>query len=76
MVKARGQENFRSRRGSAFMRFDKKVPPPTSEGREGRLFPPEQSSKDADEVSELPCGRNRFLLSSRTGAANGPSLQR
>ena len=42
-VSASGQENFR--RGSSdagFMKHvPKKVPPPTSDGHEGRLFPPE-----------------------------------
>jgi hypothetical protein len=33
----------------------KKIPPPTPEGREGRLFPPEQSSKTAELLNEL-CG--------------------
>ena len=40
------------------MNQGKKVPPPTPEGREGRLFPPEQSSKTAELVSELNATRN------------------
>jgi hypothetical protein len=39
----------------------KKIPPPTSEGREGRLFPPEQSSKTAQLVTEF-CGRCNKIL--------------
>ena len=40
----------------------KKVPPPTPDGREGRLFPPEQSSKTLRLLNELQAGRNNFLL--------------
>src|SRR2546429_4181923 len=39
----------------------KKVPPPTPEGREGRLFPPEQSWKTALLVIELTGRRNKIL---------------
>ena len=39
----------------------KKVPPPTPDGREGRLFPPEQSWKTALLVTELGFGRNKIL---------------
>jgi hypothetical protein len=39
----------------------KKVPPPTPDGREGRLFPPEQSWKTAVLVAELGCGGNKIL---------------
>jgi hypothetical protein len=46
----------------------KKVPPPTPEGREGRLFPPEQSSKTADVVSEVFRRGNKFL----TNPCDGP----
>ena len=42
----------------------KKVPPPAPEGHEGRLFPPEQSSKSADEIRALAGGRNKFFGSS------------
>ena len=38
----RSRLSFESRR---FGRHPKKVPPPTPDGREGRLFPPEQSGK-------------------------------
>jgi len=41
----------------------KKVPPPTPDGREGRLFPPEQSSKAAPVVNELINGGNTILIS-------------
>src|SRR5437588_8122426 len=37
----------------------KKVPPPTPDGREGRLFPPEQSSKSAQLLTELNRCRNK-----------------
>jgi hypothetical protein len=39
----------------------KKIPPPTSEGREGRLFPPEQSSKTVELLTELLTARNKIL---------------
>src|SRR6266487_6903406 len=39
----------------------KKVPPPTPDGREGRLFPPEQSWKTLTLVNELTAGGNKFL---------------
>src|SRR5438132_2860356 len=40
----------------------KKVPPPTPDGREGRLFPPEQSSKTLRLLNELQAGRNNFFI--------------
>src|SRR5256886_17116000 len=40
----------------------KKVPPPTPDGREGRLFPPEQSSKTLMLLNELQAGRNNFFI--------------
>jgi len=39
----------------------KKIPPPTPEGREGRLFPPEQSFKTGELVTELWRGGNKIL---------------
>jgi hypothetical protein len=39
----------------------KKIPPPTPEGREGRLFPPEQSSKTVELLNELLAARNKIL---------------
>jgi hypothetical protein len=39
----------------------KKVPPPTPEGHEGRLFPPEQSFKSEFGISDLTCGRKKIL---------------
>jgi hypothetical protein len=39
----------------------KKVPPPAPDGREGRLFPPEQSWKTAELVIELAIGGNKIL---------------
>jgi hypothetical protein len=39
----------------------KKIPPPTPEGREGRLFPPEQSSKTAQLLNELYASGNKIL---------------
>jgi hypothetical protein len=39
----------------------KKVPPPTPDGREGRLFPPEQSSKIWQLLPELEGCRNKNL---------------
>src|SRR4029077_12329027 len=41
-VQLPARESFRS---WTFSFSPKKVPPPTPDGREGRLFPPEQSSK-------------------------------
>src|SRR5256886_14889894 len=43
-----------------YLQFNpKKVPPPTPDGREGRLFPPEQSSKSAQLLTELNRCRNK-----------------
>jgi hypothetical protein len=39
----------------------KKVPPPTPDRREGRLFPPEQSLKTSRLLNELLAGGNKFL---------------
>src|SRR6266705_2661776 len=39
----------------------KKLPPPTPDGREGRLFPPEQSWKTSRLVNELAAGSNKIL---------------
>jgi hypothetical protein len=39
----------------------KKVPPPTPDRREGRLFPPEQSWKTSTVLNELLAGGNKFL---------------
>jgi len=39
----------------------KKVPPPTPDGREGRLFPPEQSWKTSTLVNEVAAGGNKFF---------------
>jgi hypothetical protein len=49
--------------GSSTFSFShpKKVPPPTSDGREGRLFPPEQSSKVAELLTELKRRRNKIF---------------
>src|SRR5207248_9515888 len=45
-----------------YLQFNpKKVPPPTPDGREGRLFPPEQSWKTLTLVNELTVGGNKFL---------------
>jgi hypothetical protein len=44
-----------------FPSVPKKIPPPTSEGREGRLFPPEQSSKTVELLNELLVPRNKIL---------------
>ena len=38
----------------------KKVPPPTPDRREGRLFPPEQSWKTSTLLNELLAGGNKF----------------
>jgi hypothetical protein len=38
----------------------KKLPPPTPDRREGRLFPPEQSSKTSRLLNELLADRNKF----------------
>jgi len=39
----------------------KKVPPPTSDGREGRLFPPEHFAKLSGFVCEVETKRNKIL---------------
>jgi hypothetical protein len=39
----------------------KKLPPPTPDGREGRLFPPEQSSKTSRLLNELRADGNKFI---------------
>src|SRR5882724_11780255 len=39
----------------------KKLPPPTPDGREGRLFPPEQSSKTSRLLNELRADGNNFM---------------
>src|SRR5436190_21363321 len=44
-----------------FFNYPKKVPPPTPDGREGRLFPPEQSSKICQLLAELKRCRNKNL---------------
>jgi len=44
-----------------FLFSPKKVPPPTPDGREGRLFPPEQSWKTSVLVIELTGRRNKIL---------------
>jgi len=44
-----------------FLFTPKKVPPPTPDGREGRLFPPEQSWKTPLLVIELTGRRNKIL---------------
>src|SRR5256886_13033727 len=45
-----------------YLQFNpKKVPPPTPDGREGRLFPPEQSSKICQLLPELKRCRNKNL---------------
>jgi len=40
----------------------KKLPPPTPDRREGRLFPPEQSWKTSRLLNELPADRNKFYM--------------
>jgi hypothetical protein len=40
----------------------KKLPPPTPDRREGRLFPPEQSWKTSRLLNELPADRNKFYV--------------
>src|ERR1700730_6102402 len=47
--------------GRLLLLVPKKVPPPTPDGREGRLFPPEQSSKSVLLVTELEGCRNKIL---------------
>ena len=39
----------------------KNGPPPMPDGREGRLFPPEQSCKSAQLLAELKGCRNKFF---------------
>src|SRR5215212_9757909 len=47
--------------GLGVKRYSKKVPPPTPDRREGRLFPPEQLWKTLRLVNELAAGRNKNL---------------
>jgi len=47
---------------SSFDFTPKKLPPPTPDRREGRLFPPEQSWKTSRLLNELPADRNNFYL--------------
>ena len=82
-VHASGQDNLRGRVGAVELirSGPEKVPPPASDGHEGRLFPPEQfiSSgqqafdcetfgfpKTADEIDELGTNRKRFFRKKRT----------
>src|SRR3981081_607189 len=51
-----------SLRRSSFRFRPKKLPPPTPDRREGRLFPPEQSSKTSRLLNELPADRNKFYV--------------
>ena len=44
-----------------FLLTPKKVPPPTPDRREGRLFPPEQSWKTSRLLNELVDRRNKIL---------------
>jgi hypothetical protein len=44
-----------------FLLTPKKVPPPTPDRREGRLFPPEQSLKTSRLLNELVGRRNKIL---------------
>src|SRR6516165_11756980 len=50
--------------GGRFTFVPKKVPPPTPDGREGRLFPPEQSSKTSRLLNELRADGNNFMQKS------------
>src|SRR6202008_1665984 len=59
--------------------YRKKVPPPTPDGREGRLFPPEQSLKTLRLLIELAAGRNKILgefMQACTGLAENMSIFR
>src|SRR6516225_5530669 len=58
--------------GGRFTFVPKKVPPPTPDGREGRLFPPEQSSKICGATSRaytLP--QQKFLKMIRSSFRRG-----
>jgi hypothetical protein len=58
--RARASARARARRkDQAFV--TKKLPPPTPDGREGRLFPPEQSWKTLRLLNELPANGNKFI---------------
>jgi hypothetical protein len=59
MVNASGQLKCREGDGGAVIR--RKYRPPRPKGREGRLFPPEQSWKASCPVDELGAGRNTIL---------------
>jgi hypothetical protein len=56
-----------SLRRSSFGFRPKKLPPPTPDRREGRLFPPEQSSKTSRLLNELPADRNKFYVKNSHG---------
>jgi hypothetical protein len=58
-VKARGQLKRREEDGGAVIR--RRYRPPRPKGREGRLFPPEQSWKTSRPVDELGVPRNKIL---------------
>ena len=47
--------------GRSLFLSPKEVPPPTPDGREGRLFPPEQSWKTLRLLNELAAGGNKIL---------------
>jgi hypothetical protein len=54
-----------------FLHPPKKVPPPAPDGREGRLFPPEQSWKTAELVTELGIGGNKIFFRNLSGEPPG-----
>jgi hypothetical protein len=60
MVNASGQLKCREGDGGAVIR--RKYRPPRPKGREGRLFPPEQSWKASCPVDELRAARNKILV--------------
>jgi hypothetical protein len=53
----------------------KKVPPPAPDGREGRLFPPEQSWKTAELVIELGIGGNKIFCRNLSGEPQGFAIK-
>jgi len=52
----------------------KKLPPPTPDGREGRLFPPEQSWKTSRLLNELTADRNKILCKANRLAQARPAV--
>jgi hypothetical protein len=67
----------KSKKKEAAVLRRKNYRPPHPRGREGRLFPPEQSLKTLRLVNELPAGGNKILYENFYIPSNGvPPRQR